>query len=42
MLEMKLLRETELCQPALNIVCCCVARYIQWLLHGEMSLQADT
>lgn len=31
----------ELCHPALSIVFCCVAGYILWLSHGEMSLQAD-
>lgn len=35
------LKTQELCHPALNIVFSYMAGYIQWLLHGEMSFQAD-
>lgn len=34
-------KKPELSHPALNIVFCCMAGYIQWVLHGEMSFQAD-
>lgn len=33
-------RRPELCHPALKIVFCSMAQYIQCLLHGEMSFSS--